>query len=165
MKLPARLLIALFAATLAAPVWAQGVPFTSGEGKFSITFPAKPEHKTEKPQSGEVNLFVVNQGARAWLASYSERGSGAAKSAGAGADLERWAGSAASGGKLRRSSKLTVAGHPAREVLVELDNGMVRLQRGIIAGPRLYQVLYVGPAGSERAPEVKRFFDSFRLRK
>ena len=66
-------------------------------------------------------------------------------------------------GELRKDARVKVSGASGREVLVGLDKNQVRRQRVLIAKGRLYQIIYVGPAGSEATAAVNGFFDSFRL--
>ena len=44
-------------------------------------------------------------------------------------------------------------------------NARPRWPNLFIVGDRLYQAIYVGPIGTERAPEVGAFVDSFRIRR
>ncbi len=158
----ARLIAAIVLATIALPGFAESFALNSAEGGFAITFPAQPRQTTEQQQEGTLHLYVLDHGAAAWVASYfdlprQKRSGGSVRA------LEQWAKGAASGGELRKDSRVKVSGASAREVLVGIDNNRVRRQRVLIAKGRLYQIIYVGPAGSEAAAGVNGFFDSFRL--
>lgn len=72
------------------------------------------------------------------------------------------------GAKLISSKSLTVAGRPAREVLVSVNQGANQsLMRGrfILAGKRSYQIIAVMPKRAQAAtrPQVEKVFSSFRL--
>jgi hypothetical protein len=47
--------------------------------------------------------------------------------------------------------------------LVAKDNSMAGHVRSYFVGDRLYQVMYLGPVGTEDGEECLHFLDSFRL--
>lgn len=157
-----RLFAVMVLAALALPGFAESFALKSAEGRFAITFPAQPRQTTEQQKQGMMHLYVLDHGGGAWVASYFDLPK-RKRSGGSVRALEQWAKGAASGGELRRDSRVKVSGASGREVLVGLDKSQVRRQRVLIAKGRLYQIIYVGPAGSEATAEVNGFFDSFRL--
>ncbi|MDE3084890.1 MAG: hypothetical protein KGJ37_06715, partial [Verrucomicrobiota bacterium] len=72
-------------------------------------------------------------------------------------------------GKLRSSSPSKTGEVQGREIIVDIpaqktsDQGSVARVRFFIVGDRLYQVMYIGPAGNEAKAEATGFLDSFRL--
>jgi hypothetical protein len=65
-------------------------------------------------------------------------------------------------GTLVKEDKLSIGGFPARHLTVDTSAGRVS-QRLILAGTRLLQAIYVGPAGNETTADVGRFFQSFQV--
>ena len=159
-----RMFAAMVLVALALPGFAQSFVLKSADGGFAVTFPARPEQKTQPQQGGTLHLYVLNSGGGAWVASYYDLPK-EKRSGGTAALLEEWAKGAARDGRLRKSSRVKVAGASGREVLVDLDGDKVRRQRGLIVKDRLYQIAYAGPRGTDASAEVKRFFDSFKLRR
>jgi len=162
MKLTIRLFAVMALAALALPCVAESFVLKSPEGRFAVTFPARPEQKTQMQQGGTLHLYVLNSGEGAWVASYYDL-PGKKRSGGTAALLDEWAKGAARDGKLRKSSHVKFAGASGREVLVDLGGDKLRRQRGVIVKNRLYQIAYAGPKGTEASAEVKLFFKSFQL--
>lgn len=67
------------------------------------------------------------------------------------------------GGKLLGESKVKLGEHPGRELLIDAKAlGLYRV-RLYLAGPRVYQVVLVGPRELVRSKAGDRYFESFRL--
>lgn len=64
-------------------------------------------------------------------------------------------------GTLRREERLSVGDAPARRLLIDIpqDNQAAGAVM-VLDGHRLVQAIYVGPRGTEEAPEVRRFLSS-----
>lgn len=71
--------------------------------------------------------------------------------------------SSAKGHTVRDERHLTIGGHPAREYVIEHAQGLVLVIRSVVAHDRHHQVTVSGPPGVERAPETRRFLESFAL--
>ena len=67
-------------------------------------------------------------------------------------------------GTLRAEKRLSVANAPARRMVIDMPRTNQAADALIVLdGRRLYQAVYVGPRGTEEAPEVRRFLSSFAL--
>ncbi|MGO9620997.1 MAG: hypothetical protein ACLPT6_06300 [Desulfobaccales bacterium] len=71
-------------------------------------------------------------------------------------------------GRLIREGKLTLMGHPGRELLIETGSQTGpearRLQgRLFIVGNRMYQIMVVAPRDQESRPEAEAFLQSLKL--
>jgi len=64
---------------------------------------------------------------------------------------------------LREEQKVTISQRPARHVVIDTAQGQVIVIRAVLVETRLFQVLYVGPKGSEAGADPKRFLESFAL--
>ncbi|MCI0681338.1 MAG: hypothetical protein L0Y71_04475 [Gemmataceae bacterium] len=68
-------------------------------------------------------------------------------------------------GKLIHERKITLAGHPGRELWIQTrDDGMIHTRLYAVK-QRLYQTMAVGPKKAVETKEVAAFLDSFRLSK
>lgn len=65
-------------------------------------------------------------------------------------------------GKLISEQRLTMNKSPARRMLIQKGDQIVFSQIAL-GGVRLYQAVYVGPLGTEKDADVKRFLDSFAI--
>ncbi|MCS6866899.1 MAG: hypothetical protein RMJ56_12880 [Gemmataceae bacterium] len=147
------------------------VPFTSPEGKFTITLPSSPATKTNKvpTPAGEVDahLFVVDRKTHAFLVSYNDYKAGTVDP-----DPEKVLGKVVEAtaknlkGQVSKDEKITLGAkkYPGHEILIELPEkkGLYRGQVYLV-GNRLYQVVVIGPAEVVKSPAVDDFFRSFRL--
>lgn len=67
-------------------------------------------------------------------------------------------------GTLRQEERLTVGSAPARRMVIDMPQTSQAADALLILdGRHLYQAVYVGPRGTEKAPEVRRFLSSFAL--
>lgn len=69
------------------------------------------------------------------------------------------------GGRLKQEKKITVDGHPGRELVIETPGGMVTYGRAYLVNGRLIQALVVMKSDAVDMRNVRAFLDSFRLRK
>jgi hypothetical protein len=67
-------------------------------------------------------------------------------------------------GTLRAEERLSVANAPARRMVIDMPRTNQSADALLVLdGRRMYQAVYVGPRGTEQAPEVRRFLSSFAL--
>lgn len=66
-------------------------------------------------------------------------------------------------GPLVSETKTEVAGHPARELVVDMTMGMHSRTRIFFDGDRMFSIGAITRKGNERSPDVERFFTSFTL--
>lgn len=64
---------------------------------------------------------------------------------------------------VRTTTTVEIQGHPTRHFICDLETGHVCAARSLVVGKRLFQLIYLGPKGTETGAEAKRFLDSFRL--
>jgi hypothetical protein len=136
---------------------------TSVDGNFAIEFPSEPKFQKHHgtTQTGlpyDEYAWTLEQGGRFWSVScqvypasttwdHNRAIKGVLDSA---------------KGRLIRQSTITQAGVSGREVFVEA-NGYIFRQRIFYRGGRAYQLLYVGPPGSELNTDVDVFMKSFDI--
>jgi hypothetical protein len=141
----------------------------SDEGRFSIELPAQADFKTFNEQSelGPHTRYqwLVDQGEKAWLVTYNDypqpRAGGDTEKA---YDIGMNGSIQATKGTLKSQRSVENSGVRGREFYIELPGGQIIRQRLFIVGKRLYQNIYVGPAGTENGLEVENFLPSFRIR-
>lgn len=161
---------AVLSACLLAASAAAAYTLKSAEGNFTAELQAEPRFTRleEKASSGPYTRYqwMLDQGAVAWIVTYNDYKAGTVT----GSDVTQlynraiWGGVDAVKGKLQSDNPVRQAGLPGRESKVFIPKGnLVMRQRIFIRGDRLYQNIYVGPAGSEDGKDVEAFFASFRL--
>jgi hypothetical protein len=147
------------------------VPFTSKEGKFTVTLPGQPASKTSKvvTSAGEVEayLFLVDRKTHAYLVSYNDYKAGTVDP-----DPEKVLSQVVEAtaknlkGQVNRDEKITLGAkkYPGRDVLIALP-GKKGLYRGrvYLVGNRLYQVVVIGPEELVKNSAVDAYFGSFKL--
>jgi hypothetical protein len=146
-------------------------PFTSKEGKFTITLPDKPTEKTIKSDLGnqkiDTHLFMVPGKDRAFIVSYTDYPKdkiGDDKDKFVSGVVERNV--APLKGKVASNEKITLGAkkHPGREVRVELaDKKQVYRARVYLVGERVYQVVVIGPEEFVKGKEVDDYLSSFKV--
>jgi len=158
------LLGAAFGLTSAASATeAQWQDFRAPDAGFAILMPGKPELSTEKTAKGIVSILQgVDLGDTYWAVSHSDLQNNLSPD-----ELlngARDGAIAASKGVMRSQRKLDEGNIPALDVIYDSPTEKLTVeQRFYINRKQLYQAVYVGPVNSETAPEVVRFFDSFRF--
>jgi len=68
------------------------------------------------------------------------------------------------GGQLLNSSKLSHGGLPARDVAMRKPDGSEAMGRFILAGDRMFNLLYAAKSGPVNQDRARLFFESFRIR-
>ncbi len=64
---------------------------------------------------------------------------------------------------LRKETPIKLGSHPGREYQLEVEGGMTSVLRLYIVGNRVYMLNATTTVADAAAPEVQRFFNSFRL--
>jgi hypothetical protein len=143
-------------------------PFTSKEGRFTISFPSKPDESTRtlKSPSGDMELHIF----RAWRSTdkelytlvYKDFPTEAIKSTAPDKILDeaQQGGLAAMDGKLVRKTDVakTDKAPASRELELETQ-GTTEYIRLILVGNRLYVIIVDASRGADRA---RKFLDSFK---
>lgn len=147
------------------------LPFTSKEGKFTVTLPGPPARKTSKvaTSAGEVEayLFLVDRKTHAYLVSYNDYKAGTVDP-----DPEKVLSQVVEAtaknlqGQVNKDEKITLGAkkYPGRDVLIALP-GKKGLYRGqvYLVDNRLYQVVVIGPEELVKNSAVDAYFSSFKL--
>jgi hypothetical protein len=145
----------------------------SDEGRFTIELIDKPafEKLHEKTAAGyfvDRYQWLLDQGEVAWIVTYGDYPEADVKRLGAETMYDNGAKGSVDGvkGQLQKQEPIQHSGVRGRELFVTVPEGnMVMRQRLFLVGTRLYQNVYVGPAGTERNGDVEVFFKSFEIRK
>lgn len=142
------------------------------EGHFVASFPQPIQRDSQRVDTaaGEVtmNKIFYDAGTVACMVVYSDYPAGSIEQTGGPAKVCENASKAAlkglEDGKLRSSSPCQLDGVKGLEIVVDVSSSqaVVRI-RFFVIGDRLYQVMYLCPAGQEDAAAARAFFDSFRL--
>ena len=159
-------------ATKGFPPIAQWKEHSSAEGGFSVLLPGNPQKakQTIKSPAGdlEFNMFLYQHGvldsAGVVYLTYPPAVVQAGPEA-IYAGAKAGATSRVPGGKLIKEEKVTVAGQPGREFLVDVaGKAQVRL-RIVLIKDRLYQITISGSAETVASADAEQFFGSFKLLK
>ncbi len=141
-------------------------PFSSPAGNFSVTFPAAPKEESQVLNTAigavTVHTFSCERGGRAYVVGYSDYpnfDNGVDKAL----DGARDGAVNSSQGKLLSEEILSFEGHPAREIRLEMAQGLAMRLRLIAVGTRLYQVGVVTPRDEASSPKIAEFLDTFHL--
>jgi hypothetical protein len=156
-------------------------PFPSWEtiappdGGFSVRMPGQPrtEKKKEETQRGPVERieFTLRASPFHYTVAYADfpgqliQGRQVDKAL----DLARdGALSAVKGAKLREYRPVALAGHPGREMIIEVEDGGKEISlraRFYLVKQRLYQVMVAADTVDVKRPELDYYLDSFQLTK
>ena len=162
----------LFAALLvivSGASFANAYELKSFEGRFSIAFPGAPATDTIQDVGSCIatrHEYRFKERGRVWTASYQD-----CKPAGRVADLGHTyiLKNAILGllkavkGELRSEDPVEIGVLQGREIVVAVPGNLILRERFFIEGDRIYQLMYVGPFGSQDEPAVDAFFASFRV--
>lgn len=143
-------------------------PFSPPEGNFSVQFPGTPiakETRTIDTATCTVvlHLFTYESGGWCYIAGYSDypffdKGvEGVLDSARDGALHNP-----KNPRKLLSEERLSLDGHPGRELRMENAQGVLRF-RIFIAGTRLYQVGVATPKDAATSPKIEKFLGSLHI--
>lgn len=145
------------------------VEFRSDHGRYGISTPKKPELSTSDialPGGKKTLLYqaMVDASDRAYLSTYVDYPEDVLKGISIEKILDNARDGAVKGHKLRSERKLTIAGHPAREYIIDQQSGLTLVSRTVFVPNRLYQIIVVGTAGVENEPDTRKYLESFALR-
>jgi hypothetical protein len=170
MRLLTRLvLIAALSGALAAPAaaqsgWVEHKPAGIG---YRIEMPAAPRvtQRDVPTQIGPIKttMALVDRGAIAFIVSHNDYPAEAVKAVPKETMLDNIAKGQVGAHKLRTQESVTIGGQPARHLVIDTAQGQVLVSRLVMVEARLFQVIYVGPKGSEDGDDAKRFIASFDL--
>jgi hypothetical protein len=165
--------LSLVVACLVMVGQAAAYTLVSQEGRFSIEFLAEPKFEkfNEKTDAGyfvERPQWLLDRGTTAWIVSYGDYPLSDVQRIGAENMYDNSTRGAVEAvkGKLEQSVSVNTSGVQGREIFVLVPGGNMSMrQRFFVTGNRLYQNVYVGPAGSERDATVEAFLASFKINK
>ena len=148
------------------------VSFNSPEGRFSVSMPKKPADDVKDVDSvvGKLQLhsFTSSNATAYFMVAYGDYPieptvdrrekvlDGVRDGVVNGLD----------GSSLLSETKTTIDGHPGREFLAKKTvdgDELIYAWHVYLVGPRLYQVAAVAKKADSTAPEITKFFNSFRL--
>jgi hypothetical protein len=143
--------------------------FESREGGFAVAFPGEPKYQKQSlnTAAGQVELhtFTSEAGDLVYMVAYL----GYPKDFILKADPEKMLDGGRDGavrnvkGTLASEQRITLAGHPGREILVDAPMDISMVARFFLVENRLYQALAVGPRARVTGAAVKSFLNSFKL--
>ena len=147
-------------------------------GRFVVSLP-KPVQRDSQQVPTKVGKIAMNMvyydgGAIAYMIIYCDYPAGSVASSGG---PEKVCANASNGavqnvnGTLRTSSAWQLGDVKGLEIVADIPskdpqvpaNASVARVRFFVVGDRLYQVMYIGPTGSETGPKAVAFLNSFRL--
>jgi hypothetical protein len=154
-----------------APVEAKPETLVDDAGRFVVSLP-KPVQRGSQPvdtAAGKIamNMVYYDGGATAYMIIYCDYPAGSVAQSGGPDKVCTNASNGAVqnvGGKIQSSSACQLGDVKGLEVVAEIPSSksMARL-RFFVVGDRLYQVMYIGPTGTETDAKAVTFLDSFRL--
>ena len=153
---------------LAGPAYADA--YTSKEWGFSATFPG-PAKQTAQPVTTAVgNVTMVSVSYRSdntgYMISIGDFPKGTVTSRPLAQVYENTANGEAKSvkGTIRKKANFTVDGVVGRDVLIDFaSNSKAAHTRIFIVGDRQFQVMFIGPSGSENGKIALDFLNSFHL--
>jgi hypothetical protein len=173
MKKAVLLSISLLLALCLVGCSAKPQEFKSETGRFSIMTPVALQEETQplETEAGKImlHLFAAQEGFTGYFVSYCDYPPDFIKKKEPEKMLEDARDGAVSNdqGKLVSDTKISLAGHPGREVVIDArgPHGPKGLIRGrlFMVGNRLYQIMVVAPQGRGDDQATKGFLQSFKL--
>jgi hypothetical protein len=152
------------AAPAAAQNWVEHKP--DGVG-YRVEMPAAPRvsQRDVPTQIGPIKttMALVDRGTIAFIVSHNDYPAEAVKTVPKETMLDNISKGQVGAHKLRSQESITIGGQPARHLVIDTAQGQVLVSRLVMVEARLFQVIYVGPKGSEESDDAKRFVASFQL--
>jgi hypothetical protein len=161
-----------------APVEATPETLVDDAGRFVVSLP-KPVQRGSQPVDTAVGKIAMNMvyydgGATAYMIIYCDYPAGSVTQSGGPEKVCANASNGAVqnvGGKIQSSSACQLGDVKGLEVVADIPpkdpndsaSASVARLRFFVVGDRLYQVMYIGPAGTETGSKAVAFLDSFRL--
>ncbi|HKD37598.1 MAG TPA: hypothetical protein VKB78_12390 [Pirellulales bacterium] len=148
-------------------------PFASKEGRFTISFPGKPEvsSSTIKAPIGDMELHVFRAtrgGKESYTLTYNDYPPDSLKGADSDKilDAARDGGVGTTHGKVTKETKIAKSDKnlPSRELEIDIQ-GITAYARLLLAGNRLYVIMAYPDGSGGSASRAKQFLDSFKLTK
>lgn len=141
-----------------------GSAYAPAGGGFTVLMPGSVQEKTD--ESG-THMYIgqVSGKDQAYIISYTDLDPSKVNKANADKVLDNVRNGITQKNKLLSETRVSVDGHPARDLKVQTKDGYVMHDRVIIANSRMYQVLVVTSKNEANAPDVKKFINSFHLTK
>ena len=143
-----------------------------GPGRFTVDIPQPTSRdvKFADTAAGKVKIFILihDGGTLAHMVGYNDYPAGALTGKDPAIAYEGWAKGQAGGmnGVIRSIVNHQLGEIVGREMIVDIKSqNTVARSRCFIEGDRLYQVMYLGPTGSENSASAVQFLDSFRLQR
>ncbi len=156
-RLVPALAILLLAACAQNPVSA----FSPAHSGFTVQMPGTANEQTTE-RGG--HIYTTEVDGKAYIVSYSDLAPRVKVTrANVQQILDNARGGAVSDNKLLSEKKVTVEGHPGRDLGLQLKSGHYMRLRVMIADSTLYQVGVVAEMGQANAPEIAKFIDSFHF--
>ena len=147
---------------------ANAYTLTSTEEHFTAVFPGEPnlDKSNGKTNSGDQYslstwTFSSSDGTTAWgvlMATYTNAVQKVY-------DPSISAVAASFKGKLVSQKTIRQSGVEGREILIDIPGSQEARERLLWIGNRLYQIMYLGKAGTASTPDVDAFFNSFKATK
>jgi hypothetical protein len=151
------------AAAQSPTAWSDYRPLGGG---FSVALPGTPKLQSQTVQTAAgptvINMSLVERGDTAFVAMYNDFPAASVAGKPVEGLLDAGRDGQAEGKKLLAERRIILSGRPARELVMEGAN-YIFVSRIVMAGPRLIQIIYAGPRGSEASPDTRRFMDSLKL--
>lgn len=148
----------------AEPSW---VSFSTPAGMFSAMMPSKPDEVVNKTPTGEeahtFSIVSALSNLKAISVSYVERPTAVQGGADKLLDLARDTAAANLDGRVLSEKPITLGSFPGREIKLALPKGNVVKERIFLAHNRQYTAMVITAPANANAPEVSRFFDSFKI--
>jgi hypothetical protein len=154
------------------------LPTLDDAGRFVATFEGAVQRGSQPVDTAvgkiTMNMVYYDGGAIAHMVIYCDYPAGSVTSSGG---PDKVCANASDGavksvnGTVRTSSAFQLGDVKGLEVIADIPpkdpkdsaRASVAKLRFFVVGDRLYQVMYIGPAGTETSPEAAAFLDSFRL--
>lgn len=174
---PIRLKLAKFAAMILMCAFgvsaAQAYTLRSDEGNFVAEFLAEPGYKKHEETAKDGQKYsryewLLDQGEKAWIVTYNDYRAGTISKQGLEKSYENAiAGSVqAVKGELKNVIPISNHGTSGREAFIFMPSyNLIMRQRIFFVGDRIYQILYVGPVGSEKDKVVDDYLASLAIKR
>jgi hypothetical protein len=142
--------------------------FKPDGGRYRVDMPALPKIAiVQVPTGGGASVPMEEATAVvrrvSYIASYVDYPASVTKGAAADVILNQVRKGASTGNTVRDEKKLQLGRSEGREYTVVQANGNVAVTRIYWVRGRLYQLVVDGPATAEKAPETRKFLESFSL--
>ena len=146
------------------------IPYTSDEGRFSVSMPGKPGKKIKNVPTAvgsiAMHVFMVEKPHIAYMVAYADYPNDLIERSDPEVLLDGAKKGAMQniGGKITKEEHITYGEDPGRELSFSAKGGIAKGRAVIVlSGNRLYQVLAVGSNIQYPDQTVKKYMDSFEI--